>query len=106
MSDGLAKITAWLLDLAKAAFEAVVTLLHDVIVWAFDGILQALAAVIAAIPVPSFMSGGVSIGSQLSGFPAATLYVLGQLGIAQCFAVLAAGIAFRLTRKLFTLGQW
>lgn len=106
MSDWLAKITAWLVALVQGIFTQLVTWIHDAALWVFDGVLSALAAAVNAISVPSFLSGGVNVGSYLSGMPAFTLYLLQQLNIGACLSVLGAGIAFRLVRKAVTLGQW
>lgn len=105
MDKWLENLTNWIAGLVRAIFEALVTFVHDAALWVFDGILQALAALIVAIPVPSFMTGG-SVASLLGGFPAFALYVLAHLNIGACFAVLSAGITFRLLRKAGTLGQW
>ena len=106
MDQWLASLTTWLLGLVKGVFTALVTFLHDVALWVFDGVLQAVAGIVAAIPVPSFLSSGVSVGSVLSGMPPFTIYVVQQLGLSACLAVIAAGVTFRLTRKFVTLFQW
>lgn len=106
MDNWLSSLSAWFVDLVKSIFSALLTFVHDAVLWAFDGFLTALAALIAAIPAPSFLSGGLNVGSMLSGMPAFTLFVLNQLNIAACLAVISAGITFRLIRKFTTLFQW
>lgn len=106
MDGWFSSITAWLLDLVKSIFNSLLTFVHDSVLWAFDGVLLALAGLIAAIPAPSFLSGGVSVGSMLGGMPGFTLFVLNHLNIGACVGVLAAGISFRLIRKFTTLFQW
>jgi len=106
MSDWLAKITAWLVGLVTAVFTQLVTWIRDAVLWGFDGVLQAFAGLVAAIPVPAFLSTGIDATSSLSVMPAFTLYVLGQLGIPACMAVISAGVTFRLIRKAVTVGQW
>lgn len=106
MDNWLTALTTWLIGLVKSIFSFIVTLLHDVLLWFFDGILVALAALITAIPVPSFLQTGINLGSLFASFPPFPLYLLQQLNIAGCLGVISAGIVFRLTRKAFTLGQW
>lgn len=106
MDNWLSSLTAWILGLVKSVFTFLVTLFHDVSLWFFDGILVALAGLITAIPVPSFLQTGINVGSILSVLPPFSLYLLQQLNISGCIAVISAGIMFRLTRKAFTLGQW
>jgi len=106
MDNWLASITAWLVGLVQSVFTTLVSWLHDAVLWVWDGVLSGLAGLIAAIPVPSFLASGVNIGSIFSGYPPFALYLVSQMGLGQCFAVISAGVAFRLTRKLLTLGQW
>ncbi len=104
--DWIADFTAWLLGLVKAVFLALVTWVHDAALWAFDGILAGIAALITAIPAPAFLSNGANVGSMLSVMPSFTIYVIQQLNIGACLAVLSAGITFRLLRKAATAFQW
>lgn len=106
MDNWFSNITAWLLGLVQSIFAALLSFIHDAFVWLFDGILSAIAALIAAIPVPSFLASGVNVASYFTGFPAFTFYVLDQLQIGACLAVISSGVLFRLTRKAFTLFQW
>lgn len=69
-----------------------------------DEFLQGVAAVVSAIPAPAFLTRG--LGGYLGGIDPAVLYFLSQSGLTDAFAILGAGLVFRLTRKLFTLGQW
>ncbi len=48
----------------------------------------------------------LGIGSLLSGLPPYALYVIGNIRIGEAMAIIAAGVAFNLARKLVTLGQW
>lgn len=106
MDEWLSLITDWIVKLVKAIFTTVVDFLGDMLVKVLDWILTPLAALIAAIPVPSFLSSGLGIGSLLSGLPPYALYVIGNIRIGEAMAIIAAGVAFNLARKLATLGQW
>ena len=106
MDNWLSDLTSWLVGLVKSFLDALLTFLHDVIWWAFDGVLHSLGIIISSIPVPSFLSSGLNLASIFSGFPPFALFLLSELNLVSCFAVLGAGISFRLVRKLSTLGQW
>lgn len=78
-------------------------------VWEFFGsifaaILDAIATVVALIPVPSFLTGGLQ--QYLGGIDPAVLYFLSQSGFATGLALVGSGVVFRMLRKIFTLGQW
>ena len=105
MDGWLASITSWFVTLFTDVFTALVSWVHDAVLWALDGFLSALAAIITAIPVPSFMTTS-SIGSLMTGLPSFAQYVLSNLNLAAPLATISAAVVFRLTRKLFTLGQW
>ena len=108
MLDGLitwlADAVKWLWDLVKDAFTALFDLLKDLAVWIFDGILTAVGAAIAAIPVPAFLSTGLQ--SLFAGLDGSVLYFLGPLRLTEGFAMIGAAVAFRLARKALTLFQW
>lgn len=106
MEGWLAAITTWFLDLVKKGFLAFVDLVKDAVVWALDGVLGAVGDLIASIPAPAFLASGLNVGSLVSGLPPFALYVSGQTRIGEAMAIIAAAVAFRLMRKLFTLGQW
>lgn len=100
MSD----FSKWLLGLVKALFEPAWDFLKDFLVEAFDLVLQAVAAIIAAIPVPGFITSG--LGPLLAAIPADVWFFAGHFRLGECFAVLGVGATFRLTRKVATLFQW
>lgn len=99
------KITGWLFELVIKIFEAVWDLLTDILIFIFDLILSAFAAVITAIPAPSFLSQN-SLTSLLGAMGPDVMYFVGAFNLPQCFAILGVGFMFRMTRKIFTLGQW
>lgn len=105
MTEWLTKITDWFLALVKAVFSSLASIVGDFVVWVFQAVLGVVGDLLASLPVPSFMSSG-TFGSILSGLPSFALYVVGQMHFAEAFAMIGAGVAFNLLRKLFTLGQW
>ncbi|MCL2341253.1 MAG: DUF2523 domain-containing protein [Proteobacteria bacterium] len=94
----------WLLSIIKALFTAVWDFFIDAVINIVEMILSALAAIISAIPVPSFLQGGMS--SILAYIPADVWVFAGYLRLGECLAILGSAVAFRLLRKAVTLGQW
>ncbi len=97
-------VLLWLADLFSKFFNAIIDLFKDIFVWLFDSILSAIAGALELLPVPAFMSAGLS--GLFSALPPSLLYLLDQTGFIDGLAVIGAGVLFNLTRKLLTLGQW
>lgn len=94
----------WIGDAFIALFTAITDWIKDLFVWLLDGILSAIAALFEAIPVPSFMQGG--LGALFSALPQPLIYLLVETGMVAGLGVIGAGVLFNLTRKAITLGQW
>lgn len=100
----LAEFTAWLFDLVKAVFNAAWQFIVDLVATVLDAILGALAALLALIPLPSFLSDGLqSLYGQLDP---GIGYVLSQSGLPAALAIIGSAYVFRLARKFATLFQW
>lgn len=95
----------WLFDLVKGFIEACVDFLKDLFIWALDGVLGAIGAIIAAIPVPDFLTQ-YSLGVLFNQMHPVLAFFGSQLHIAQGLGIVAAGFAFRMTRKVLTFFQW
>lgn len=78
--------------------------MQDLFVWCLDTFLTGISALITAIPVPEFLTNGLSY--YLTFIDPSILYFLERSGFAEGLALLGAGVTFRLLRKLITLGQW
>ncbi|MCF1185018.1 hypothetical protein L0E83_16420 [Marichromatium gracile] len=63
----------WLLAFWEAVTEWFLGLIQDVIQWAYSGLLEALASLIEALPVPDFL---VSAGSVFSNIPPGVVYLV------------------------------
>lgn len=98
---------AWdhLVALLKRIWDDFVEFLGDFFIGTMKLFLTAVSAIVNAIPVPSFLANG-TLGDYLNGIDPAVLYFLSQSGMAAGMTLIGAGVTFRLTRKLFTLGQW
>jgi len=101
----IAQFTAWLLNLFISVFTALWDIVTDLFVSIAEIVVLALAAAINAIPAPAFLSQ-YSLGGLLSSMPDYVMYFVGAMKLTECFAVIGAGFAFRMLRKIFTLGQW
>lgn len=106
MTEWLANLTTWIVELVKSVFLTLVDFVKDAVVWVLDAILGALSAAIAAIPAPAFLTQGLNVGTLINGLPPFALYIAGQTRIAEALAIISAGVAFYLVRKIVTLGQW
>jgi len=105
MSEWLNKLTTWFLNLVKAIFQALLDLVHDAILWVFEGILNAIAAVLALLPVPEFLQQ-YSFSSLMADMHPMILFAANQMRVVEAFTIIGISVGFRLLRKLFTLGQW
>lgn len=97
-------ITNWLGQQLTKLWDALLQLVGDAFLWVLDQVLNAFSLIIEAIPVPEFLQHG--LGGLFSGLPPDLLYFVGLFRIPEGLLILAAGVAFNLTRKLLTLGQW
>lgn len=95
------RLFEWLLGILKDVFE----FLTDLPVVILSGILDGVIYVLNGIPVPDFMTQ-YSLQTMFSALPSSVLWFVQFFGIPQGLAILGAGVAFRLTRKALTLGQW
>lgn len=102
-----AKIDAALGYIAGLVAElvgALFAMLSDAAVAVLELFLNGVEAVVGSLPVPSLLTGGLQ--GYLNGIDPAVLYFLSQSGFSAGMALVGAGFAFRMLRKLFTLGQW
>lgn len=104
LSEKIDAALAWFAESYMAGFNAITGWLKDFVVWVLDALLSGVAVLLEAIPVPSFMAGG--LGGLFSALPQSLVYLLVETGMVAGLAVIGAGVLFNLTRKLLTLGQW
>jgi hydrogenase-4 membrane subunit HyfE len=100
----LDEITAWFKRQFEALWNALIQFFQDAFAWVLEGVLELFATAIEAIPVPSFLENG--LGTLFANLDPSVLYFVGLFRIPEGLTILAAGVGFRLLRKLFTLGQW
>lgn len=100
----LKQFTDWLAALVKSWFTALWDFAVDAVISIFGLFLTAMGTLLAAIPLPDWLSGGLA--AFWSALPPAMLYLLTAAGVPQALAIIGAGFGFRLLRKVFTLFQW
>lgn len=100
----LAEFTAWLWSLVVKAFAAIWDLFTDLLIGMFDLVVSAFVALVAAIPVPGWMDGGLQ--ALWVNLDPGVVFLLTACALPQALAILAGGYAFRMARKIVTLFQW
>lgn len=100
----LAQFTKWLIELVKSALAALWDFITDAAVWFVDQVVGVLVSMLAAVPVPAFMQGGLQ--QLFGGLDGPISWAVAQLGIPQALGILGAAYVFRLARKVVTLFQW
>tara|TARA_R100000750_G_scaffold45903_1_gene30944 strand:- start:1151 stop:1444 length:294 start_codon:yes stop_codon:yes gene_type:complete len=92
------------LDFWKGLFNDLTEFLTDLPVQVVKSVLSAIAGLIESITPPEFLNH--SLGDSLGPAMGNVGYFLAQVGMPEAMGILAAGLAFRLLRKVLTLGQW
>lgn len=100
----LTRFTEWLKELFQDMWFAFMQWFVDSVIYVVEVVGDLFASAIEAIPVPDFLTSG--LGTLFANLDPAVLYFVGLFRIPEGMAILGAGVAFRLLRKLFTLGQW
>lgn len=103
--DWLTDLTNWLRDQLQSLWDAFVAFLGDLVVTAIEAVCDLFATAVEAIPVPDFMTQ-YSLDSLLGQAGSTIAWIVSTFRVGEGLAIIGAGFAFRLIRKLFTLGQW
>jgi hypothetical protein len=98
-------LTGWFKGIFQALWNALVDFLHDMVIFVVHGVLDLALAIFNAIPVPAFITNN-GLGTLLGQTGSTLQWFMGQFKIGDALGLIAAGYAFRLLRKLLTLGQW
>jgi len=101
----VSKLTGWASGAMSSAGNSIVALVKDAVVWIVKAILGLFAAIVAAIPIPDFISQ-YSLSNLLSFAGPDVGWFLQTFKISEGLTVLGSGYAFRMLRKLITLFQW
>lgn len=100
----LKDFTEWLLKLIAKLFTAVWDFLSDIFVSILEGVVNAFVSLIASIPMPGWLTGG--LGGVFGQMDSGILYIVSACGVPAALAIIGGGYAFRMLRKIFTLFQW
>ncbi|SEL93628.1 hypothetical protein SAMN05216359_1295 [Roseateles sp. YR242] len=100
----LSEFTKWLLDLLRQFFTDLWQFVTDLVLTVLEGILDAVATLLAGIQVPDFLSAGLQ--SVFSGLDPGVLWLVSEMGVMAALAVVGTGFTVRIVRKLVTLFQW
>lgn len=100
----LSQFTEWLWGVVVKVFGTLWDLFTDLFVNALDLVVSGFASLIASIPVPAWMAGGLA--TPWGALDPGIVYVLTQCGMPAALGMIGAGYAFRFARKAFTLFQW
>lgn len=101
----LSDLTAWLKKWALWLWEGFETLMHDVLVFWVEVILDLFAMIIEAIPPPNFLTGH-TLGGLLSGAGPTVSWLVVNFNIPACAGVIGAAYVYKVLRKMATLFQW
>lgn len=93
-------LVGWFAGLWKAFKD----FMSDLGILVLEQVLNAVATIIEAIPIPSFMT--TSLSDYLMGIDPSVTYFLSRSGFVEALGILGLGVVFRLSRKLATLGRW
>lgn len=100
----LGEFTTWLLQVVGQFFTDLWSFFVDACINVFDLVTQAFIAVVAAIPSPAFLTAG--FGGLYTQLDPGIVYLLTKSGLPAGLALIGAGFAFRMARKVATLFQW
>lgn len=103
--EWLSGLTDWFVVLFQGLWNDGVEFLNDFWIGVVQQILSIIANMIVSIPVPSFISN-YSLGQLILSIPPDVLYFVSYLRLSESFALIGAGVSFRLARKVLTLFQW
>lgn len=95
------RIFEWFTGLFKDFMEFIL----DIPLKVLQGFLDGAIYLLGLIPVPDFFTQ-YGLQSLFNALPDSVLWFVQFFGIPQALGVFGLGVAFRLTRKALTLGQW
>lgn len=90
----------WCLELLKDILLSIKDLSLDI----FELMLNGVVFAVGLIVPPEFLAGGIN--TLVMNIPPSVIYFLGQSGLSEGLAIYGTGVMFRISRKIYTLGQW
>lgn len=92
------------IDIIHSVFDGIYNLFYKLALSIFDSLLSIVQIIINSIPVPDFLTTGLS--PYFSQLPSNIIYVLNQSGFFIALSIIGAGVLFSLIAKLLTLFRW
>ena len=108
IASWLGAVIAWfarIFEWFAGLFKDFMSFVTDLPLKVLEGFLNGVLYLLAKIPVPDFLTQ-YSLQTLFSHLPGSVTYFVSLFGIPQALGILGLGVAFRLTRKALTLGQW
>lgn len=103
--EWLTEFTAWISGLIIDLWLDFTDWFSELWISIVDTVLTAFAVSVSQIPVPAFMQT-YSMDVLIHHFPDSVAYFISYLRLPEAFALISAGLTFRLVRKVITLFQW
>ncbi len=101
----LTDLTDWIRDLVESVMGQLMAYFTDLFQLWFAAAIDTALLILNAVPFPDFLSG-VSICGILSGGGPIVGWAISTMQVPAGVALIAAGFAFRMGRKVFTVFQW
>lgn len=105
MIGWLDDLTDWFREQFERLFSFLIQLVKDAILWLMEAVLELGATILEKVPVPEFLQN-LSIAHMLGQAGPTVAWLVTTLKLGEGLALIGAAYAFRLLRKLLTLGQW
>lgn len=94
-------------DLIQWFYEILLSIFNfvkDIFLVVFELLLDGIVFVFSSIQPPDFLLNGID--TLTAAIHPDIIYFLGMSGLDTALAIYGSGVAFRMLRKLVTLGQW
>lgn len=101
----LTDLSQWFWGVVISIFEAIVPMVHDAFVWGLEQLLSLVVMAVNLVGAPTFLAG-YSLNTLFAAAGPTFGWLATTFRIGDCLAIIGAGYAFRLVRKVLTLFQW
>lgn len=92
------------LEFWEGLFDDFMEYMNDLPIQILKSVLESVLAIVQSITPPEFLEH--SLGDSLGPAMGNIGYFLAQVGMPEAMGILAAGLGFRMLRKVLTLGFW
>lgn len=99
----LKAILEWLISVVERGFEALWTMLKDMVIWALDGVMGAGVAILNTFGEQLTVQNFSSAWSQL---PAEVIGMASALGIGEALGIIVAALIIRFLLQTIPFVRW